>query len=43
MKEVDNSANFAAGRLSIAGHMITHAVETRTTLGEHIYGGLQGS
>jgi hypothetical protein len=26
----DDSANFAAGGLSITGHIITHFVETRT-------------
>jgi hypothetical protein len=30
MKKVDDNMNFAAGGLSIAGHIITHSVETAT-------------
>jgi hypothetical protein len=32
MKKVDNSVNFAAGGIIIAGHIITHSVETRTNI-----------
>jgi hypothetical protein len=30
LKKADNGANFAAGRLSVAGDIITHSVEAKT-------------